>query len=308
MTRGTDELETGWAGLEADPGGLSPLGATGLWVPRVGLGAMQLGDPLLPEADAARLLHAALDLGCGLIDTARSYGLSEVRIGRVLERRRDEFLLSTKLGYGVEGVPDWTPESVRCGIDGARDRLRTDFIDIVHLHSCDLATLRHAGVLEALHESVTAGTVGVAAYSGEGDALEWAISRGAIGSIQLSVNLCDQHCLDGAVPRARAQGIGVLAKRPLATAPWRGHGAEPAYAHRFERMAAELGPVDDWAQLALRFAAFAPGVDACLVGTRRVEHLEAAVDAAARGPLPRDLHQQLREKFGGLGAAWEGLV
>lgn len=308
MRPGADVLKTGMAGLEADPGGLLPLGATGLRVPRVGLGAMQLGDPLFPEADAARLLHAALDLGCGLIDTARSYGHSEVRIGRVLERRRDEFLLSTKLGYGVEGVPDWTPESVRRGIDGARDRLRTDFLDIVHLHSCDLATLRHAGVLEALQASVAAGKVGVAAYSGEGDALEWAIGRGAIGSIQLSVNLCDQRCLDDLVPRARAQGIGVLAKRPLATAPWRGQGAERVYAQRFQRMAAELGPVDDWAQLALRFAAFAPGVDACIVGTRRIEHLEVAVTAASRGPLPREQHQLLRATFGGLGAAWEGLV
>lgn len=308
MTPGADKLETGSAGLETDPGGPGPLGTTGLRVPRVGLGAMQLGDPLLPETDAAALLHAALDLGCGLIDTARSYGLSEARIGRVLERRRDEFLLSTKLGYGVEGVPDWTPESVRCGIDGARDRLRTDFIDIVHLHSCDLATLRHAGVLEALQESVAGGTVGVAAYSGEGDALEWAIGQAAIGSIQLSVNVCDQRCLDGVVPRAHAQGIGVLAKRPLATAPWRDQGAEPVYEQRFQRMAAELGPVDDWAQLALRFAAFAPGVDACIVGTRRIEHLEAAVAAASRGPLPPEQHQKLRAAFGGLGAAWEGLV
>ncbi|MCK7578814.1 MAG: aldo/keto reductase [Chromatiales bacterium] len=76
-------------------------GQTGLEVPVLGFGAMQAGDPRLPEERAARLLNHALDLGLALIDTARSYGSSEERIGRHLARRRDEFVLSTKVGYGV---------------------------------------------------------------------------------------------------------------------------------------------------------------------------------------------------------------
>ena len=59
-------------------------GRSGLEVPVLGFGAMQAGDPRLPEADAARLLNHALDLGLALIDSARSYGLSEERIGRHL--------------------------------------------------------------------------------------------------------------------------------------------------------------------------------------------------------------------------------
>jgi aryl-alcohol dehydrogenase-like predicted oxidoreductase len=289
--------------------GPRPFGATGLVVPPVGLGAMQLGDPAMPESEAARLLHGALDLGCRLIDTARSYGLSEARIGRVLERRRDEFVLSTKVGYGVEGVPDWTPESVRLGVDAARDRLRTDFLDIVHLHSCDLGTLQHAGVVEALLDAVAAGKVRVAAYSGEGAALDWAVAQEGIGAIQLSVNLCDQRSLDGVIPAARAMGKGVLAKRPLATAPWQGAGAQPVYAERFELIAPELpGQVADWAELALRFSLFAPGVDACIVGTRRLPHLEAALHAASQGPLPSEWNASLGSTFRRLGAGWTGLV
>ena len=49
-----------------------PFGRSGLVVPVLGFGAMQLGDPALPEQDVARLLNAALDLGLALIDTARS--------------------------------------------------------------------------------------------------------------------------------------------------------------------------------------------------------------------------------------------
>ena len=69
-----------------------------------------------------QLLHHALDLGLTLIDTARSYGLSEERIGRHLGRRRDEFVLSTKVGYDAPGHPDWTYGCVIAGVDAARDR------------------------------------------------------------------------------------------------------------------------------------------------------------------------------------------
>ena len=87
-----------------------PFGRTGLDVPALGFGAMQVGDPRLPEAAAARLLNHALDLGLALVDTARSYGVSEERIGRHLAHRRDEFVLSTKVGYGVDGIISDRPD------------------------------------------------------------------------------------------------------------------------------------------------------------------------------------------------------
>jgi aryl-alcohol dehydrogenase-like predicted oxidoreductase len=83
-----------------------PFGRTGLTVPSLGFGAGHVGDPALAEAEVERLLHGALDLGVTLIDTARSYGLSEERIGRHLAGRRDEFILSTKIGYGIPGYED----------------------------------------------------------------------------------------------------------------------------------------------------------------------------------------------------------
>ena len=92
-------------------------GSTGLSVSPLGFGAMQVGDPRIDDAEAARMLHGALDLGITLIDTARSYGLSEGRIGRHLSARRDEYVLSTKVGYGIDGVPDWTYDCVMAGVD-----------------------------------------------------------------------------------------------------------------------------------------------------------------------------------------------
>jgi len=114
-------------------------------------------DLCLPEEAAARLLNHALDLGLTLIDTARSYGLSEERIGRHLARRRDEFVLSTKVGYGIDGIPDWTYDCVVAGVDAARARLRTDVIDIVHLHSCGPGLLEAGEVARALADCAAAG-------------------------------------------------------------------------------------------------------------------------------------------------------
>jgi aryl-alcohol dehydrogenase-like predicted oxidoreductase len=285
-----------------------PLGASGIVVTPLGLGAMQLGDPDLPDAEAERLLHGALDLGCAVVDTARAYGCSEARIGRFLERRRDEYVLSTKVGYGVDGVPDWTPASVRLGIDRARDRLRTDYLDIVHLHSCDLGTLQHGGVTEALAEAVRAGKARLAAYSGEGAALEWAIESGAFQVVQASVNFLDQAALHGTLAGAAARGVGVLAKRPLATAPWTGR-AEPEYLRRFRMLQPETGELGaDWSALAIRFAAFAPGVHCCLVGTRSLAHLKAAVAALRHGPLEASLVARLGAAYRRLGSGWQGVV
>ncbi len=204
-------------------GGLRPFGATGLAVPVLGLGAGPVGDCALDEAEAGRLLHGALDLGLTFVDTAPGYGLSEERIGRHLSSRRSSFVLSTKLGYGVPDVPDWTPECIARGVDQALSRLRTDALDVAHLHSCPLETLLSSGVVEALLGAVRVGKVRVAAYSGENEALAWAISSCAFGSVQCSVNVCDQRSLT----LVAARGLGVVAKRPLANAPWNPAAAHP---------------------------------------------------------------------------------
>src|SRR5439155_433564 len=106
------------------------------------------------------------EVGITLLDTAPSYGLSEERIGRLLKGRREGFVLSTKGGYGVPGVPDWTHAAVRGSIEQALRRLCTDHIDIFHLHSCPLDVLCREDILQALAEAQARGQVRVLAYSG----------------------------------------------------------------------------------------------------------------------------------------------
>ena len=74
------------------------LGKTGLKVSEIGLGAAQIGNARVPEAQAERVLLRALDLGITFIDTAAMYGESEARIGKFISHRRNEFILATKCG------------------------------------------------------------------------------------------------------------------------------------------------------------------------------------------------------------------
>jgi aryl-alcohol dehydrogenase-like predicted oxidoreductase len=283
-------------------------GSTGLSVPVLGFGAGHVGAPDAREVDAERVLNAALDAGMNLIDTARGYELSEARVGRLISHRRHEFVLSTKVGYGVPGVSDWTAAAVTGGVDLALVQLAAEVIDVGFLHSCTLEVLQEGDVVDALHRAQQAGKVRVCGYSGEGPALEWAIDSGAFGAIQTSVNLADQWTATELLPRAAALGLGVIAKRPLANAAWRfrdrpvGRYEEP-YWERLRAMGLEPGD-GDWVGTAIRFSAFAPGVSTAIVGTSSADHLRDTVEAVALGPLPPAEIQRWRVAFAPHAGRW----
>ncbi|MDL2344025.1 aldo/keto reductase [Deinococcus sp. MIMF12] len=287
-------------------------GNTGLRVSVLGLGAGQVGAESLDDREAGRLLNRALDLGVTLIDTARGYGLSEERIGRHLAGRRDGFVLSTKGGYGVEGMDDWTPGAIRHGIERALRTMRTDRIDLFHLHSCPPDTLRRDDLLAELDRAREAGLIRVAAYSGENGALAWAAESGRFGSLETSVNVADQWSLHHVLPGAAARGLGVIAKRPIANAAWQfsrrpvGQYAE-VYWERLQALNLDPGGLD-WSEFALRFSAFAPGVSSAIVGTARVENLERNAATVERGPLPAGVLAQVEAAWAQQGGGWGGEV
>lgn len=288
------------------------LGHTGLKVSALGFGAMHIHNERTSEAEAGALLNHVLDEGITLIDTARGYGLSEERIGRHVAHRRHEFVLSTKVGYGVEGVPDWTYDCIVLGVERALRLMNTDVLDIVHLHSCPLPVLQQGDVIRALLDCRTAGKLRVPAYSGDNAEVDFAIACGAFGSLQTSISLCDQAHLAQRAALADHAGIGVIAKRPLAGAVWRlaqrpGDHAKGQYWDRFKAMG--LVGAEDWADVALRFVAFHSGAASAIVGTARPANLQRNLAAVARGPLPADLAVAIREAFQQRGGeAWHGLI
>ena len=281
-------------------------GDTELSVSVIGLGAGQIGVAEVSEAEVAEVLHGALDLGVTLIDTAPSYGLSEERIGRHLGGRRDEFVLSTKGGPSIGGQRDWSPGSVVASIDQSLRRTRSERIDIFFLHSCPVDVLQRGDLQDALDEAVAAGKILVAGYSVDNEHLAFALDSGRFGAIETSISIADQWNLRNVV--GRRSDLGVIAKRPIANAPWRfaerptGNYAE-LYWERLHEL--DLDPSGlDWAEFALRFTAHAPGVHSAITGTAKLAHLRRNVGAASQGPLPTAAREGIDRAWLRRGVSW----
>lgn len=286
-------------------------GKTRLKVSALGYGAGQIGADHISEKKAKSILNTVLDSGINLIDTARGYGASEERIGKAISKRRDEFVLSTKVGYGIEGVPDWTYDAVKIGIDEAISKMKSEWIDIVHLHSCPKQTLQQGEVIRALEDAQQEGKIVVGAYSGENHDLEYAVLSERFGSMMASINVFDQKIIDWQLPRAKNRSMGVIAKRPLGNAPWRfsefpegDYSAQ--YWLRMKDMALDFG--SDWDDFALRFSAFTYGVDSCIVGTTNLKNLKKNVDNIEKGILPQEIINQIREAFVSNDKNWMGEI
>jgi len=287
-----------------------PYGKAGLLVSVLGLGAMQIGDPNLEEAQVASLLNAALDAGITLIDTARSYGCSEERIGRHLASRRDDFVLSTKLGYGIDGFEDWTGPCITAGIEQALRVLRTDRIDIAHLHSCPHTTLERGDVIDALEKARQDGKVRAIAYSGDNDDLAYAVSTGRFDGFMASLNICDQRVIDDILPNITGQGF--IAKRPSANHPWR-FDEQPVgdYCEEYWLRWRAMGLSDhghDWGEVAIRFALSPHQVSSAIIGTGNMKHLKQNIAWAEAGKLGADWFGELRAAFRQHDRGWIGQI
>jgi aryl-alcohol dehydrogenase-like predicted oxidoreductase len=120
------------------------LGNTDLVVSVLGFGGSEIGYQGATGATVARLLTGALDAGLNVIDTAECYDDSEILIGKAVGGRRREFYLFTKCGHGAGWRANWRPKALGKSIERSLERLGTDHLDLIQLHSCSLAELRRA--------------------------------------------------------------------------------------------------------------------------------------------------------------------
>jgi len=284
-------------------------GNTNIKVSALGFGAGEIGDLAIDSKTVEIILNSALDLGINLIDTARGYYASEHRIGKFISHRRNEFVLSTKVGYGVEDEKDWSYNCITIGINDALIKMKTDVIDIVHLHTCDLEVLKSGEAIDALDKAKADGKIKLTAYSGENENLEYAINCGRFDSVQSSFNICDQRNLYSNLPKAKERGMGFIAKRPIANAPWRfterpaGHYCEE-YWSRLQKMNLDIDM--DLYEAALRFSAFTWGVDTCIVGTTNPEHLKRNVEIIEKGKLTEEIIHTIKNAFQKNNVNWVG--
>lgn len=121
------------------------LGNSGLEVSKLGLGCMGMSFGYGPAADKKEmiaLIHAAVDRGVTLFDTAECYGpfTNEALVGEALEPVRDKVVIATKFGFqdgNAHKPQDSRPERIREVADASLKRLRTDRIDLFYQHRVD---------------------------------------------------------------------------------------------------------------------------------------------------------------------------
>jgi aryl-alcohol dehydrogenase-like predicted oxidoreductase len=294
------------------------LGRTGMEVSILGFGGSEIGYERVSAGTVARLLGGALDAGLNVIDTAECYENSETLIGRALGARRSEVHLFTKCGHaGDWSRDDWRPSSLLSSIERSLQRLATDRIDLIQLHSCSLAQLRKGDAIAALERARERGWVRYVGYSGDGEAARWATECGRFDTLQTSVSIADQEALDLTLPPARRHGVGVIAKRPLANVAWRyaRKPAEPYYQTYWSRLRAldydflKGDDGDGAVATALRFTLSVPGVHTAIVGTTKPDRWPANAALLRAGALDATEFERIRARWREVAApSWTGQV
>ncbi|MFZ1995499.1 MAG: aldo/keto reductase [Solirubrobacteraceae bacterium] len=201
------------------------LGSQGLTVSAQGLGCMGMSE-FYGSADAGEAIatiHAALDRGVTLLDTADIYGpyTNEQLVGEAIADRGDEVVLATKFGIvrdpehpaarGVNGRPDYVMRSC----DASLRRLSVDHIDLYYQHRVD-PDVPIEETVGAMADLVDAGKV---RFLGLSEAAPETIRRAhdvhPISAVQTEYSLWSRDVEDEILPALREMGIGLVAYSPL---------------------------------------------------------------------------------------------
>jgi aryl-alcohol dehydrogenase-like predicted oxidoreductase len=304
---------------------MGTLGNTGLKVSRLGAGLAEIGEELtMADVErAGRVLNTALDGGICFLDTAAGYLISEELVGRTIAHRRDEYVLATKCGaVGNKGtVKLWNAQAITDNIDRSLRRLRTDRLDLVQLHSCDVEVLKQGEATEALLAAKQAGKTRFVGYSGDNEAALWAVESGLFDTLQTSFSVVDQHARTRLFGPARARGMGIIVKRPIANGAWGASHSPTAdlnyepmrtYGDEYFRRAqvmAQMGGIpgapDDRFLVALGFVMAHPEIDTAIVGTYNPAHMAANIEMVeGRLPIPGEVVEELHRRFDEAGEEW----
>ncbi|MER2133879.1 MAG: aldo/keto reductase [Arthrobacter sp.] len=305
------------------------LGNSGLTVSTVGLGCNNLGrSGTVTESQEGTdaVVHAAIDAGITLFDTADIYGaepgLSEIRLGKALGARRGDIVLATKFGMDMKGAngPDFGARGSRryivSAVEASLRRLGTDWIDLYQFHTPDPLTPIDE-TLAALDDLVTSGKV---RYIGHSNRAGWQIAEAEFTarikgstrfiSAQNHYNLLDRRAELEVTPAAEAYGLGVLPYFPLANGLLTGkyssgqapegsrlthsrtnllENADFDQLRQFGDFARERGLTE--VQVAFSWLASRPSVASVIAGATKPEQVQQNAEAVSWVPSEKDLEE-----------------
>jgi len=197
------------------------LGNSGIDVSVVGHGTWPMGNDFFGDVDesaAIKAIHASLDNGVNLIDTAAAYGedgASEKVVAKAIKGRRNKVVLATKVGvlrfFGQNYVKCLDPNVMRIELEMSLKRLETDFIDLYQIHWPDA----NHGIEPGLRELVKMKNEGKIRAIGVSNftpaQIQTAIDIADIASVQPPLSLLDRRSLeDGVISLCVDKGMGVL--------------------------------------------------------------------------------------------------
>jgi len=294
--------------LPADP--LRPLGDSGLAVSPVALGCWPMAGVTTlgtNDADSIATIQACFDLGVNHLDTAYVYGRdgeSDRLIRRALGDRRDQVVLATKCGIRFEGDSmqnDGRPEELRRECEESLQRLGTDRVELLYLHSPDerVPIEESAGALAELMREGKTRSVGASNCT-----LEQLVafqSACPLAAVQLPYNMLQRDIQQRTIPWCRQKNIAVVAYWPLMKGLLAGLiGRDHRLDERDPRRRYPMYQGDEWqrnqdfldrlraaaercgrtvAQLVVNWTIHQPGITSVLCGAKRRWQIEDTAGA-----------------------------
>lgn len=255
------------------------LGRTGAQVSDIALGTGAISGE-----NGEAIARDAIERGVTYFDTAPDYSGagSEHAMGRAMQGHRDRMFVATKFctpqGHLAAGSP---VSAYMAAIEGSLQRLQTDHVDLVHIHSCDeIDRLLDPNAHEAFDRLKEQGKVRFLGVSTHTPDLE-RVARTAIASGRFDVMMLAYHHgiwanLDAIIHEAAAHGVGIVAMKTLKGA-------------RHENLADFRADAASYAQAAFRWVLSNPDVGCLVVSFARPEHVDEYLYASGGALGPHDV-------------------
>lgn len=304
------------------------LGKTGLNVSVAGLGcgghsriglSFDLGDD-----NAIKIIKTALELGVNFFDTAEGYSTESVLQKGLVGTKRDTIHISSKFSY-----MDWQTHELQSegsltkSLDASLKKLKTDYIDIYHLHGV-LPTLYNQAVerfMPEMDKAVQAGKIRFKAISEmfgrdtSHETLQMASDSDLFDVIMVGYNMMNYSAKTTILPKTMKKGIGTLdmfAVRTALSNPTRLHEIMDELVKNGEILKdsfdndnplgfiIESGAAPSIMNAAYRFCRHTKGMDLILTGTSSADHLRDNIASINDGPLPTEIITKIEELFKGI--------
>jgi len=305
-------------------------GRTNWQVSEIGYGMWGMGGWTgSDDAESLASLQRSIDLGCNFFDTAWAYGdgHSEELLGKALRANAGKKLyVATKVPpknrrwpsqpeYSVD--VSYPPEYVFEYVDKSLENVGMETLDLIQYHTWEDSWLDDQRVIRTIEQLRASGKVqaiGISMNRWE----PWngirAVKSGLIDSVQVIYNIFDQNPEDELFPACRAHNVGVIARVPFDEGSltgtltlesrwpdndWRSTYFVPENLRSSVEHADALKPMvpagSTMAEMALRFILNNHDVATIIPGMRKLKNVEANIEASEQGPLPSELHTELRK-------------